>query len=114
AAKTKTNIFFNIHFEKSINSLNFPSNDMEYSLEEQWDLSGKLMVLKRLLNNLLGHDMTVLIVAKDLGEEETLIDLISNVLQLDCLRLHYVLEESDGGYGVFVKTLNQVDQMRDT
>ncbi|CAO3622565.1 unnamed protein product [Mucor hiemalis] len=114
AAKNKTNLFFNMHFEKSINSLNLPSSEVDFTHEEQWTVSGKLMVLKHLLNSLLDKDFILLIVVKDMGEEEMLIESIKNTLKLDCVRMNYVVQNWDGEYGVFVKTKSQVDQLRGT
>lgn len=114
AARAKTNLFFNMHFEKSISALTLPSSDMDYTPEEQWRVSGKMMILNHLLRSLLGKDIILLIVVKDMGEEEMLIESIKETFKLDCVRMNYALENWEGEYGVFIKTKDQVDQQRGT
>lgn len=102
------------NFDKPINVLNFSSN-LELSVEKLWTQSGKLMFLKSLLKGLLGKDVIVLLVAHDLGEEETLVNLLGEDLKLDCVRMNYLLADDwNGEYGVFVKTMLKVDQSKES
>lgn len=111
----KSNAIFNVSIEKTIDILNFPSSNFDTLSEEQLNQSGKTMFLKNLFQSLSGMDLVVLLVGKDLTEEEALMHLAASTLKLDCVRINYLLDDGwNGEYGLFVKTVSEVNQNKGT
>ncbi|GAA5795771.1 hypothetical protein HPULCUR_001133 [Helicostylum pulchrum] len=112
---TKSNALFNVSIEKMMDILNFPSSGLDTMSEEQWNQSGKTMFIKNLLQSLSGMDLVLLLVGKDLTEEEALLNMAASILKLDCVRINYLLDDGwSGEYGVFVKTAGEVNQNKGT
>jgi hypothetical protein len=97
-------MFFNMHFERAINTLNNPSVMVDASSQEKWLMSGKYLFLQELLTSLEQQNLTICIITKDMDDEARLLDLMRDHLKLDCLRITTALDVWDGEYGVLVRT----------